>query len=504
MTDAFGNGNRATRDGVPIGRREILRGAVATAGALALGGIAPDAAAAQRGAAGASRGDATLALARFLTGTAYRDLPPLAIEHAKMILASTFASAAAGSRIESARILRELAKEQGGRPEAAIWFDGTRVPVSAAARVNAGLSDAAASDDSDIRNTAHEGTTLAAASLAVGERTAASGPRILRAMVLGYEAAGRIGEARQGGRPGLHASQIVAFAGAAAAATLLELSDAQMAHALGIVATTVGGLATGTNSWAREYMGANSALSGVDAALAAARGYTVNEDMVGGAGGFVEVFGGGAAAASRLTADLGQSWDIVDFLAIKLWPGAHPFSGTLEAAVNAARQANVAPDAVAKILVAGQGRTAVGGSRRPKDLVEAIHSLPYFVASAVADKDFTWVHATDAKIFDPAVTRLMDLVEVDPAPPPVEYKWSWGGTVTIVTTSGARFTSTVDAPRGSAPRGIAWSDVEAKYRALMPQSTLAARRIDEILAVIRGFERAKHVSELTRLLGPAR
>ena len=145
------------------------------------------------------------------------------------------------------------------------------------------------------------------------------------------------------------------------------------------------------------------------------------------------------------------------------------------------------------------GRTAVGGSRRPKDLVEAIHSLPYFVASAVADQDFTWVHATDAKIFDPAVTRLMDLVDVDPAPPSVQYKWSWGGTVTIVTTSGARFTSTVDAPRG-----IAWGDVEAKYRTLMPQSKLAGRRIDEILAMIRGFEGVKNVSQLTRLLATGR
>ncbi len=98
----------------------------------------------------------------------------------------------------------------------------------------------------------------------------------------------------------------------------------------------------------------------------------------------------------------------------------------------------------------------------------------------------------------------MDLVDVDPAPPPVKYNWSWGGTVTIVTTSGARFTSTVDAPRGSGPRGIEWSDVEAKYRALMPESKLAARRIDDILAVIHGFERVKNVSELTRLLVPGR
>jgi len=82
--------------------------------------------------------------------------------------------------------------------------------------------------------------------------------------------------------------------------------------------------------------------------------------------------------------------------------------------------------------------------------------------------------------------------------------WSWGGTVTIVTTDGKRFTSTVDAPRGSGPRGIAWSDVEVKYRALMQESKLPARRIDDALSVIHGLERVKNVSELTRLLAPGR
>jgi 2-methylcitrate dehydratase PrpD len=235
-------------------------------------------------------------------------------------------------------------------------------------------------------------------------------------MVIGYEAAGRIGDARRGGRGGLHASQLVAFGGAVAVARLLKLTDQQMAHALGIVATTMGGLAIGTNSWAREYMGANAAGSAVDAAEAAARGYTVNDDMLGARGGFVEVFGGGRDAVRLLSSDLGQRWDIVEFLAIKLWPGAHPFSGTLEAAVNAARQANVPADDVAQILIAGPDRTTVGGSRRPRDLVEAIHSLPYFVASAVADKEFTWIHATEGKIFDPVVARLMDLWNSIPRP----------------------------------------------------------------------------------------
>ena len=490
---------------ISLGRRALLHGALAAGGIVGIAAALPVHAFARRQPGGGARvapASSALRLAQFLNKTKYSDLPPKAIDHAKMIIASTLASAAPGSQIGSARILRDLAKEHGGKPEATIWFDGTKLPVHEVARINAVLSDAAASDDSDIRNTAHEGTTLAAAGLAIAERTGATGQDLLLAMVIGYEAAGRIGDARRGGRAGVHASQIVGFGGAVAAAKLLGLTDEQMAHALGITAITMGGLATGTDSWAREYMGANAALCAVNAALAAGRGYNVNEDMLDGPGGFVEVFGGGKQAVESLTTDLGKDWDIVDFYAVKLWPGAHPLSGTVEAAVNAARTSNVAPEDVAKILVAGPNRTTVGGSRRPKDLAEAIHSLPYFVASAVADKDFTWIHASEAKIFSPVVTRLMDLVDVDPMPPAVTYKWSWGGTVTIVTKSGARFTSTVDAPRGSAPRGIAWSDVDAKYRALMPDSKLPANRIEESLGVIHGFDKVKNVAELIRLLSP--
>src|SRR5207302_10033166 len=133
-------------------------------------------------------------------------------------------------------------------------------------------------------------------------------------------------------------------------------------------------------------------------------------------------------------------------------------------------------------------------------LVEAIHSLPYFIASAVADKDFSWIHASPEKIHNPAVARLMDLVEPDPSPPPVRFNWSWGGTVTIVTRAGARYTSSVDAPRGSGPRGIDWSDVDAKFHALVRESGLTAKRIDQTLGLIHRFDQVKHVSELTRLL----
>src|SRR5499427_7608460 len=126
-------------------------------------------------------------LAEFLTQVSYADLPPQTVEHAAMLIASTIASAAMGSGLGSSAIIRSLARERGGIPEASLWFDpGPKLPVSEAAQVNAVMSDAAASDDSDLRNIVHAGTTLAATALALAERTGASGEEILAAIVLGY------------------------------------------------------------------------------------------------------------------------------------------------------------------------------------------------------------------------------------------------------------------------------------------------------------------------------
>ena len=456
-----------------------------------------------------------LVVARILNRVSFGDLPPAAVKHAKIILASTLASAASGTGIGSVRIVRELAKEQGGQPDAAVWFDGAKLPVAEAARVNAMLSDAAASDDSDLRNVAHTGTCLTAVGLAIGARTAATGADVLQAMVAGYEAAGRLGEAL-GASSGsssravgaisgsvgraFHASSIVAFGGAVTAARLLRLTEEQMAHAIGITATTVGGLAIGTNSWAREYHAGNAALCAVNAALAAGRGYRVNSDMLEAPGGFLAVFGGGKPDTSNLTRPLDDNYQITRYLAIKLVPGAHALHPAVEAAINAARNSRRQPEDVAKILVAGPQSRLAARSQAPKDMIEAIHSLPYYLASAVADKDFSWVHASPEKIQRPVIARLMSLVEQDPSPPSVSYQWGWGATVTIVTKSGDRYSSTVDAPKGSAPRGIEWSDVDAKFRALVPQSGLAANRIEDALKLIHDFDQAKQASELPNLL----
>jgi 2-methylcitrate dehydratase PrpD len=445
-------------------------------------------------------------LAEFLTTTSTADLPPQAIDYAAMLIASTIASAACGTGLQSSRIIRTLARERGGRPDASLWFDaGPKLPVADAAQVNAVMSDSAASDDSDLRNITHAGTPLTATSLAIAERNGASGEAVLTSIVCGYEAAGRISEAITPGfrNRGFHGCLGAIFAASVATGRLLQLDAPQMAQAIALSATSIGGLAAAANtSVAREYHAGLATLLGVNAALAAQRGYRAEESILETHLGFFEAFGGidGAAAGAVATDNLGKSWDIITDMAIKLVPGGHPYHAFGEAAANAAREGRIAAEQVDTITVSRPGMAALSGPLHPTDLIGMAHSPAYFAAAGVADSDFSWVHASAAKIADPVIHRLIDRVRLGAPPTENVSRYRQGATVTIRTHDGRTTANTVYVPKGAAALGIDWSDVDAKYRTLLPFAGLAADKIEASLDLIRGFRQVSNVSALTGLL----
>ncbi len=442
-------------------------------------------------------------IAAFVTRQSYADLPPKTIEHAEMLISSTIASAALGSTIESSKIIRALEVERGGKPEATVWFGrAEKLPVAAAARVNAVMSDAAASDDSDLRNIIHSGTPACAAALAVAEKTGSSGEEILAAIVLGYEAAGRINSALQGGlqTKGFHGCIVASFAAACAAAHLMKLSQSQMAQTIAITATSMGGLhASAKTSVAREYHAGLATMLAINAAQAAERGFLAEENILETKLGFIEVYGN-KALMDEVTRDFGKRWSILTDMGIKLVPGGHPHHTTAEAAANAARAGNVSPDEVEAITISRPGFQGFNGPQFPTDLIGIAHSPAYFAAAGVADQNFTWAHAFEAKINNPTIRGLLGKVRV--AAPPTENleRYKSGAIVTITTKDGRSYSSTVYAPRGAAMLGIDWADVESKYRALAPFAKFSGENLEASMKVIRNFREVKKVSELVGLL----
>jgi hypothetical protein len=79
---------------IDLGRRTLLHGALAAGGILGVTASLPVEVLAFQQVGGNKRvtpGSSALKLAEFLNKTRYSDLPPKAIEHAKMIIASTLA-----------------------------------------------------------------------------------------------------------------------------------------------------------------------------------------------------------------------------------------------------------------------------------------------------------------------------------------------------------------------------------------------------------------------------
>ena len=439
-------------------------------------------------------------LAAFVADHDPADLPAQTLDHAAMLIASTIASAAAGRDISSAVTIRELTQERGGREDATIWFYGSqKLPAVHVARANALMSDAAASDDSDLRNITHAGTPLTASTLAMAEKTGASGLDVLAAIVLGYEAAGRIGASITPGfrKRGFHACIIAIFSGAVATARLLGLDAEKMTHAIALSATSIGGLvAAGNESVAREYHGGLATMLGMEAALAAAKGFAAEDRIFEMPGGYCETYGNNNKDdCSGIIEGLGSEWDIVTDMAIKLVPGSHFNHATAEAAANAAIKGNVAPDNVASIILSRPNLVKFAEPLHPEDLVGMAHSTAYFLAAAVVDRGFGWEHATQAKIEDPVIHQLIDKTEVGPQPVDNVAAYRQGATVTIKTTDGKLYKDTVLVPNGTGCRGIDWADVDVKYQALTTD-VLSPEQIEKSLKIIHGFKELDGVSPL--------
>ena len=456
-------------------------------------------------------------LARFVTTASKEDLPSRHLELAKMVVASTLASAARGYRIGCVEAFRTLALESGGTPDATLWFHGTKVPAAAAAGVNNASSDAPGMDDTCLLLIGHFGGPSTAAALATWEYLAGNGvpvpaTQVLKAIVLGYEVGSRLDLALTPGRmdQGFHSRVTTVQSAVVAAGLVLGLTEEQMIHAMALATSDAGGMAIGADhaSDHRPYHAHQSAFEGTRLARLVQLGATGRPDIMEAPRGYLAAFG--AQEISDVTKDLGERWNVVDYMAIKLIPGAHPFHVFAEAATAAVLENDIALDAVARIIISGAQLTGVQmkdwiGIRHPRNLSDAAHSVVYFVAAAVADArtgGFTWEHMDAVKMADPRIARLQDLAEVDPNPPPLSnprFVHLDGGRVSIVTTSGAVFTRHVPFPNGAA-RVVQWPAVREKFRRLAGNAGMPEDQVEAILRRIENFGGLASPSELTGLL----
>ncbi|MCY1338385.1 MmgE/PrpD family protein [compost metagenome] len=254
-------------------------------------------------------------LANFVHGLRFVDLPEPVCEKLRLCLLHQLGMALAGHDLPSAGIAAELILAEGGAAQATVLHGGWRSSASNAAFANAVLFHGRVQDDT--HHTAHLGTVLIAAGLALAEARRSSGEELMTALAAGYEVAGALSReftARTTPR-GFRATALYGVLGAAASsARLLGLDRERTAHALGIAATLAGGTIEPFAAGSEEFVLHNgqAARNGILAASLAARGLGAATSALDGPAGFLQAFAGDVDGTEAVLAGLGREFELLN------------------------------------------------------------------------------------------------------------------------------------------------------------------------------------------------
>jgi len=406
----------------------------------------------------------------------YEDLKDDDLSATRTLLLDHVAVAANGSSTDSALAARRWAGTLGQDSSSFPVIGGRgRMCAIPAALANAVAGHSIEYDDVHNASSLHPGTVVFPTAMAVATLTGATSSEFLVAVVRGYEVMCRVGRAAN--PPAeyarhFHPTATVGHLGAAAAASsLLGLSEAQTTWALGIAATMAGGgmqfLVDG--SWTKRLHPALATYNGINAARLAAESYDGGNDGIGGSRGFL---------ASH-SAEPHPEWMLEDFgsaplevraTSIKAHTCCRYNQGPIDAVLALRELYGLRAQDVGQVTI-GLPTAAVGivaeprlDKVRPKNTVDAQFSLPFGIAVALSNGRAGLTEYTDSMLDDPGVVRLMERVsyEVDPEIDR-HYPRQWRAWARITSAGGESFDAEVTDPKGDPTNALSPGEMQAKF-----------------------------------------
>jgi 2-methylcitrate dehydratase PrpD len=444
-------------------------------------------------------------LAEFVADLAYEKLPADAIAMAQLCLLDWLGSAIGGGDARPVRIIVDVVKDLGGRPEATVIADGSKSSCHLAALANAAASHVLEMDDLHKPSVLHPAAPVIPAALAMAERDALPGSAMLTAIVAGYEVAIRAGEALGPSHYTFwHTTATCGVFGAAAAAgKLLHLTPEQLTWALGNAGTQSAGLweFLVEGAMSKQLHPAKGAADGLLAALLAQRGFT----------GATQIFEGekGLARATSAAPDLARLADGLGTAPLRILENSfkahaacYHIHSSIDAALALKARLPLNPTDITKVTVRLYGAAL--------DLLEKVEpispyaakfSIPYCVATALLRGRVSLSDFEEAAMQDPAIRQLMSAVVLkrDPDLDRV-YPDKWPAVVTLETRGGGRHEARVDVPKGDPENPMSHAELIAKFhtlagrllaegsRSLLVERCLNLHKVENVRQLLKGMD----------------
>jgi len=332
-------------------------------------------------------------LAEFVVKLSLDDCPRDAIAEVRRAALDSLGVMLAGASEPVARIVREVARSEGGTPLCTVVGTSLRTSPTWAALANGAAGHAHDFDDTSFALMGHPSVPLLAAALAAAEAEPTDGAAVTLAYLIGFEIDAALGSALNPDHytRGWHATATIGTIGcAAAAARLLGLDPAQTRHALGLACSLASGLKENFGSMTKPYHAGHAARNGVLAGLLAREGLTASETALEGKQGLLAAAGSGAPPLARLNEaidGLGQRWHLVQSgLAVKPYPSCALTHSAIDALIDLRNHHGFAPEQIADIEVGVNHVTPdVLIHSAPTTALERKFSMQFCAAAAAVD-----------------------------------------------------------------------------------------------------------------------
>jgi 2-methylcitrate dehydratase PrpD len=355
-------------------------------------------------------------------------------------------------------------------------------------------------DDTHLATVIHPGASVLATVLALtpeGDRLPAGGAQLLGAFAAGCEAQLRIGCAISPAHydHGWHITGTCGVFGAAiAAAALLRLTAAQACAALSLAAVMTLGHREAFGSMTKPLHAGKAAANGILAAwLAGRRGLTGPGDPLG-PGGVLETLAGGAQNVDWPALDRGGQLELNTFKTYPCGVVAHP---AMDAAMAAFPLVGDSSKITAVSVACNPLVLELMGLRHPEDGLRSRFSARHGIAAGLRYGRAGLSEFRDAVAADPEMTRLRDLIELDPDPSCARD----AAALRVSLRDRDPVDVRVEHTRGSAARPLTDAELVAKVSSLA-DPVLGAAAAARIRYLVQALPTADDVTDLLTAIRP--
>ena len=434
------------------------------------------------------------AVVEFIATTSARNHAPEVLDAAKMCLVDWFGVALGAAREPAARAVRRVAQSWGPSGGAHILL-GPAVAPSSAALANGTMAHCMDYDDTHLDGAGHISGPTWAAALALTEAHSKTEREALAAFICGFEISARLGAGGFGRKlqyKGFHPSSIFGrYSAAAAAAVLLGLDRAQIAHALGVAGTTAGGLNASFGTMSKPFHLGKAAMDGMLAADLAREGFE--------------------AATHLLDAQNGLSGTLVQDLSCKIEPAEFTDGHALlrnaykpyacckatHACVDAARKlsASIKPGLIQRIVLGTSPMTlAVAAKPDPQTPLEGKFSVAYCAALGLSGYAAVEGDFSDARLRDPALRTLIAKSEIAVQAGTELTE----GFVEVHLEDGRTLRADIPMALGNPGNPMSWVGMESKFTGLV--EPVLGNETRPLFDLLRGFEAPGTLAKVMKMV----